>query len=140
MRSCLIFALPLLGLSLVRLADYRTNDPNEACALLSNAGLGAGRYRNMGDGVHRCSSRRRAPPLGGAVKHSIRFAATGDARQVRQLRLTLAVNTASEQQPAHCRLRDHANTLTQHALQAPLTPTGREPMPTPCRRRGGLDC
>jgi len=117
---CLILALPVFGFSPVLLAEYRNDDPTQACGLLSDARLRAGKYRNAGGETYRCNSRRRALPFGGAVKHSIRFEAIGDAESVHQLRLTLAVNSTREQQPAHGRLRDYANTLMGHALQAPL--------------------
>jgi len=120
LRLCLILALPMLGFSPALLAEYRNNDPAQACALLSDARLRAGKYRDVGGGAYKCNSRRRALPLGDAVKHSIRYEALGDAEGVRQLRLTLAVNSTREQQPAHRRLGDYAGTLTGHALQAPL--------------------
>jgi len=54
------------------------HDPTEACAFLAEAGLGAGGYRRIGEGLYQCASRRRNLPLGGGQTHTLRYLAQGD--------------------------------------------------------------
>ena len=91
--------------------------PEAACAFLTEAGLRGRNYRRIGEGLYRCNSRRRNLPFGGSEVHAMRFQAQGDAQHVRQLRLTLYVNSKRQVQPAHRRMLENGQLLVQKALE-----------------------
>jgi len=96
-------------------ATFQTT-PEAACAFLSEVGLNERNYRHVGGGVYRCASSRRRLPLGGAQVHTVRYRAQGDPHNVRQLKLTLYVNSRRQVQAARRRMLEYGQRLVKKAL------------------------
>lgn len=103
-------------------ADIR--DPDVACQVLAEQRLPTrGGYQQILGGTYQCASRVRDLPVGGAVRHSVRFRASGDAQAVDTLTVQLNVNSLENVQRAHAALYQYAESLLAKGLDAP-TPDG----------------
>lgn len=92
-------------------------EPEAACAFLSDIGLNGRTYRRVGEDLYRCISRRRNLPFGGAQVHTMRYLAQGGPHNVRQLRLTLYINSRSQMQAALRRMLENGRLLLERALE-----------------------
>ena len=100
-------------------AEFKA-DPETACNLLSDIGLRGRNYRHIGEGLYQCRSRRRNLALGGNRTHAMRFQAQGDQDTVRQLRLTLFVNSREQLQATFRRMLRDGQLLMNRALQVEM--------------------
>lgn len=95
-------------------------EPETACQVLADEGLGArGGYRAIGK-TYRCASSRKALDAGGGAIHEIRFYGNGDAASVHQLVLELYIRSREDIQRAHRILARNATTVTQRLLGTSL--------------------
>lgn len=103
------------------IAALEVEDPVVACGLMREQGLRTltGHPSDREDGF-RCSSRRKALPLGGNLKHEIQYYATGDKGSTATLNLRLFIVSRQEVQAAHRRLLQYTQTLMEKAAGMPL--------------------
>ena len=95
-------------------------DPEKACEVLADEGLGArGGYRAIGD-TYRCASARKPLAAGGSAVHEIRFYGDGTRTSVARLGLSLYIRSRQDIQRAHATLARTATTVTERLLDAAL--------------------